>query len=438
MWGRNSNSKYKDILLCLFLFTMTPFIVIYSLQTVFYCDSNIFLGLVTPCMYDHLHLPDLSPAISIFIVWILLQIFLALIPDVIHLIIPSYQGGIKSGSISPGGYVYKYNINGFQAWLISITLFIFGSYQQYFPATIIYDNWGSLLIVATIIAYLLTFIVYIKAHLFPNNIRDRKFTTSRFYDYFMGIELNPRIYNFDLKLFLNGRPGIIAWSLINLSFTAAQYKYSGFITNSILLVNYLQLLYVGYFFYRESWYLKTLDISHDHFGWMFSFGDLVWLPSMYTLQALYLVNNPIILPFWYLVLVSNIGLIGFLIFALSNNQKDEFKSMGNSMKIHGRLVKSINCTYVTVDGHQHESKLLISGWWGLCRHINYTGDILLSLAYSLACGYTHIFPYFYVIYLTMLLVHRTIRDEAKCSAKYGKKWYQYCKLVPYRFIPGLI
>ena len=35
------------------------------------------------------------------------------------------------------------------------------------------------------------------------------------YDMYMGIELNPRFGKyFDFKLFHNGRPGIIAWTLM--------------------------------------------------------------------------------------------------------------------------------------------------------------------------------------------------------------------------------
>jgi 7-dehydrocholesterol reductase len=35
------------------------------------------------------------------------------------------------------------------------------------------------------------------------------------YDLYMGVELNPRFGRyFDFKLFTNGRPGIIAWTLM--------------------------------------------------------------------------------------------------------------------------------------------------------------------------------------------------------------------------------
>lgn len=58
----------------------------------------------------------------------------------------------------------------------------------------------------------------------------------------MGIEFNPRIGKwFDFKLFFNGRPGIVAWTLINLSYMAKQQQLYGHVTNSMVLVNVLQV-----------------------------------------------------------------------------------------------------------------------------------------------------------------------------------------------------
>lgn len=58
----------------------------------------------------------------------------------------------------------------------------------------------------------------------------------------MGVEFNPRIGKwFDFKLFFNGRPGIVAWTLINLSFAAKQRELHGHVTNSMVLVNVLQV-----------------------------------------------------------------------------------------------------------------------------------------------------------------------------------------------------
>ena len=67
----------------------------------------------------------------------------------------------------------------------------------------------------------------------------------------MGIEFNPRIGNLDFKLFHNGRPGIIAWTLIDISFAAAQYAKIGYVTNQMLLINLFHAIYVVDFFYNE-------------------------------------------------------------------------------------------------------------------------------------------------------------------------------------------
>lgn len=96
--------------------------------------------------------------------------------------------------------------------------------------------------------------------------------------------MNPRVGSmFDYKLFFNGRPGIIAWTLIDLSFMAAQYNKFGYVTNSMILVTLFHSTYVVDFFYNEDWYLRTIDIAHDHFGWMLAYGDTVFLPFMYNL-----------------------------------------------------------------------------------------------------------------------------------------------------------
>lgn len=49
--------------------------------------------------------------------------------------------------------------------------------------------------------------------------------------------------------------------------------------------------------------------------------------------------------------------------------------------------------------------------------------------------FSHGLQYFYVVFLTLLLLDRAFRDDARCAAKYGKYWNQYCKAVPYKVVP---
>jgi hypothetical protein len=39
--------------------------------------------------------------------------------------------------------------------------------------------------------------------------------------------------------------------------------------------------------------LTTMDIVHDGFGFMLAFGDLAWVPFLYSLQARYALEHPV-------------------------------------------------------------------------------------------------------------------------------------------------
>lgn len=132
-----------------------------------------------------------------------------------------------------------------------------------------------------------------------------------------------------------------------------------------------------------------------------------------------------------------LGLMGYYIFRTTNHQKDLFRRTSGNCKIWGKKPEYIECSYMSVDGTKYHSKLMTSGFWGWARHFNYTGDLMGSLAYCLACGFEHILPYFYIVYMTILLTHRCIRDEHRCFSKYGKDWSRYTAAVPYRLIPGV-
>jgi len=43
----------------------------------------------------------------------------------------------------------------------------------------------------------------------------------------------------------------------------------------------------------------------------------------------------------------------------------------------------------------------------------------------------------YFIFLTILLVDRSMRDDKRCYEKYGSYWDQYRALVPYKILPGV-
>ena len=357
------------------------------------------------------------------------------IQGIMYMLVPCKIG---YGQRTPAGHLLPYYVNGLACYFISHAAFVLGAYLGFYKLSVIADNWSGLFVIANIAGYGLTTFCMIKAYVAPSHAADRKFTGSHVYDFFMGIEFNPRFGEmFDFKLFFNGRPGIIAWTMIDISFAAGQYDKIGYVTNSMWIVLFLHALYVIDFFWNEDWYLRTIDIAHDHMGFYLAWGDIVWLPLMYTLQAQYLYYNPVDLSSFSVFTILAIGLVGYYIFRATNHQKDLVRSADGNVNIWGKKAEVIRTTYKTADGVTHKGLLLCSGWWGLAHQINYFGDLLISLAMCLACGFgkNALLGYFYIIYMFILLNHRILRSEDRCKAKYGKYWDQYCDKVKYRMIP---
>jgi len=202
----------------------------------------------------------------------------------------------------------------------------------------------------------------------------------------------------------------------------------------MIAVHLLHLTYILDFFYHEGWYLRTIDIAHDHFGFYLAWGDTIFLPMMYTLQSLYLLYHPVHLSPLALLSVLFLGWSGYGVFRAVNNQKDRVRATKGRCSVWGSPAQCIEVHYTTMDGPR-SSLLLCSGFWGLSRHFNYVGDLMISSAMCLACGTQHLLPYFYIVYMTIVLLHRVERDQARCAAKYGLYWQEYCRRVPYKVLP---
>jgi delta14-sterol reductase/lamin-B receptor len=247
----------------------------------------------------------------------------------------------------------------------------------------------------------------------------------------MGRQLNPRLQIFgldiDWKQFCELRPGLIGWMLLNIACLQEQYARMGYITPSMWLINGLQAFYVWDALYQEQAILTTMDITTDGFGFMLVFGDMAWVPFTYSIPAKYLVYHDPHLSNPTLVAILALYLVGFYIFRSANGQKDVFRRNPNDPQV-------AHLSYLQT---KRGTRLLTSGWWGTARKINYTGDYIMGLTYSLLCGFNSLVPYYYAVYFAVLLIHRSTRDDHQCHEKYGDDWIEYKRLVPYVFIPGI-
>uniref|UniRef100_A0AAY5EFN6 Delta(14)-sterol reductase n=1 Tax=Electrophorus electricus TaxID=8005 RepID=A0AAY5EFN6_ELEEL len=356
---------------------------------------------------------------AIMLLWLLFQSVLSLLP----------VGKVVQGMPLKNGKTLKYRINGFYALLLSALAVGVAMYYEV-DLTYIHAHFLQFYTSALLVSTLLSTYLFIRSRWAPDHERAPAGNSGYvIYDFFMGRELNPRIKNFDIKFFCEMRPGLIGWLVINFAMLLAEMKHQSLDSPSsaMLLINGFQLLWVADGLWHEEKLLTMMDIVYDGFGFMLAFGDLAWVPFTFTCQSYYLVNHPSDLSVFWIVAIILLNAIGYYIFRKANSEKFAFRRNPYDPAL------SHLKTIPTATG----KSLIVSGLWGLVRHPNYLGDIIMALAWSLSCGFSHVIPYFYLVYLLVLLVHREARDEHQCRSKYGSAWEEYCRAVRYRIFPGL-
>lgn len=341
------------------------------------------------------------------------------------LIFPAYVLFLAvAGFLVPGYYhkgtpaldkkVYSFKINGLRLLIALLMSLAAGVHFNLFKPTIIYDNFVPIFITVNFSALLLSTVLYVKGVI-------AGYKGSVVEGFVMGTELMPHLFGINVKFFWL-RPAMMGWLLINLSLAAKHLEIVGFISTPMLLYQIFSLIYVVDYFWFEEYMTSTWDIIAENFGLMLVWGDIVWIPFVFSIQAWYLLEDSTVLNTFQIAGMVIVFLLGYFIFRGCNKQKHDFKH--NPKKpIWGKPPVAIG------------GRLLISGWWGFARHFNYTGDIILGISFSLPCRFNSIVPWVYPIYLTILLIQRERRDDNKCREKYKELWNQYCKAVPYRMIP---
>ncbi|WP_420633369.1 hypothetical protein [Candidatus Palauibacter sp.] len=79
---------------------------------------------------------------------------------------------------------------------------------------------------------------------------------------------------------------------------------------------------------------------------------------------------------------------------------------------------------------------LSRGFWGVSRHVNYLGEILMAGGLTLSLGRPSEFgPWPYPIYYVVILSLRERDDDRRCAAKYGALRLRYRERVPWRIVP---
>ena len=341
------------------------------------------------------------------------------------------------GPLTPKGNRPEYTDNGFYCFLLTMLAFTgltcyTKTYYGVSP-TIVYDRFDEVLLALNLFSVFFCLVLYIKGLVSPSST-DSGSSGNIIFDYYWGMELYPRILGWDVKVFTNCRFGMTVWPLLVAIFALKSYELHGWV-DSMMVSAALQMVYFLKFFWWESGYMCTIDIMVDRAGYYICWGCLVWIAGVYTSVSLYLVNQPVILGTPLSLTILILGVLCIYSNYDADRQKLEVRGANGDCLVWGSKPRIIRAKYQLESGQTKESLLLASGWWGLARHFHYVTEIGLAFFWTVPALFTHLMPYTYVIYLTILLTHRSYRDDTKCLNKYGQYWQQYRQMVPYKIVP---
>jgi 7-dehydrocholesterol reductase len=420
----------------LFLMVFSPNLVILLWYTAVKCNGSFLrLGeiLLADGLYSgisriwtdiHIASPIAVAVIIGYMVWAL--VLMVMLP-----------GPRVEGPVTPNGNTPVYRDNGFACYTVTMLAFVMLAIllPRYTPysVTIVYDHFDEFLGTLTVFTHLLCISLHIKGLLWPSTT-DCGTSGNLVFDYFWGTELYPRIAGIDIKVFTNCRFGMTVWPLLVAIFTLKSYELHGFI-DSVWVSAALQMIYFTKFFWWESGYMRTIDIMLDRAGFYICWGCLCYVPGLYASVSMYLASRTITLGTFWSAVILVLGVASCIINYAADRQKLEVRRTNAQCLVWGRRPDVIRAKYTLSTGDTRTSLLLVSGYWGLARHFHYVPELVLAFLWTVPALFDNVMPYSYVIWLVLLLVHRTFRDDTKCHDKYGEHWKEYCRRVPYKMIP---
>jgi delta14-sterol reductase len=317
-----------------------------------------------------------------------------------------------------------YRLNGLLVLVVVLAAVLTASACGLLNLTFLYDNRWSVVAGACALGLLYTFVLVL-----PARPTGRGLLT----DLFLGrVENLAYINRIDAKMYLYVA-GAVMLVLTVISFAAAHHRAWGEAANvGVYLHAALLLLFVVDYLAFERVHLYTYDIFAERLGFKLAWGCLVFYPFFYPIGLWGAAGQPepdLIRNFGipWMIVCTGVFLSGWVLARGANMQKYVFK------RDPQRVFLGLIPPQVIGNGEQ---RLLCSGFWGVSRHINYLGEILMAVGIAASLGRLDSpWPWLYPLYYVLLLVPRERDDDRRCAAKYGTLWTEYQRMVPWRIVP---
>ena len=346
--------------------------------------------------------------------------FLYAIITLLHYVLPGrwMDGYVRDSNT---GKLLRYRLNGRLVLVVCIAIWFLLGYMDWVPFNWLYTvRWYSL-------AGACTFgLIFSLLSVLPFTPTGKGLLA----DLFLGRLENPQYFKgrIDAKMWLY-MIGAIMLQLNVIAFVAHRIMEFWDVPRGIWLCAIMISYFVWDYMTFEKVHLYTYDLFAERVGFKLGFGCLTFYPYFYPIALWTAVELPDPgTPVWLLIIYALIFFSGWSIARGANMQKYFFKTEPE------RVFLGISPRTISDGRHT----LLVSGFWGLSRHINYLGEVLMGVGIALSVGYPAIpWVWLYPLYYVFLLGTRQRDDDRRCRAKYGELWDTYKNEVKYRIIPGV-
>ena len=356
-------------------------------------------------------------AAGFFAPWIIYALIL-----VLHLVLParSIVGYVRDEKTSEP---LQYRLNGLLVLITMIGIWAILGYLQILPWNWLYIHRWAGLAGACSLGLILSFGLVLPVQATGKSLLA---------DLFLGRLKNPQFLmgRLDAKMFLYLAGATLLALNIASFFSHHLLTFGAVRSPGVVLYTCLFFWFIIDYLVFEHVHLYTYDLFAERVGFKLCWGCLTFYPYVYAVglwatAGLPDPHTPIIV----LVVDAILFFVGWMFARGANMQKYYFKTAPN------RVFLGIFHPATVTNGSQ---ALLCSGFWGVSRHVNYLGEILMATGLTLSLGWPSVWPaWIYPLYYVLLLIPRERDDEHRCAAKYGHLWHVYVRRVPKRIIPGI-
>jgi len=327
-----------------------------------------------------------------------------------------------------GAVVNGQRMNGFASLLLLLSA-VPALVHYKVPLGVVREKYFYFLVTSIVISFVSALQFYILSRWENKTSLNSKGNTGNpIVDIFNGRTLSPKMLTFDVKL-LCFRYSMIGLAVLNvLMVTDSIWSAGGKANPAVVLAAVFQVIYAMDAMFFEEYYTFSHDAMNSGFGWSLISSYLTF-PFLPTLVTRYMLDKSPEVAWYYLALIGLMNAIGYVVYRSSESQRCEFaKDPANPILAHLETVSTAG-----------NRKLIVSGWWGMVRHPNYLGELLIQWSWVLpavcSLGVTDLVPYYLPVVTTLMLMVRCHQINQRNKRKYGNAWTSYSEKVRSNIIP---